>query len=369
MKICYITCEGKPVLSKRWLKFFKDNGHEVHWFSLVDIEEIHLGDDIKGVNFYRIGKSKLKPVSILKGIFEFRKALKKIKPNLIHAHYAGLPGTVAAFSGFHPFVLTSWGSEILINPKKSFLAKIFIKFVLKKADLITCDAQHMVTAMRDLGGDEDKMKIIRFGVDTNKFFLSKDKAKVRNELGVKNVETIISIRSLEPVYNIETLILSIPAVVREVPNAQFLIFGDGSERKMLENLAKELKIENNIRFFGWVRNEDLPLCFQASDVYVSTSLSDAGIASSTAEAMASELPVVITNNGENKDWVKDNFSGFLILVKSPSVLAEKIIYLLKNKERRVEMGKEGRKVILEKNDYHGEMLKMEKLYEKVIFRN
>ncbi len=98
------------------------------------------------------------------------------------------------------------------------------------------------------------------------------------------------------------------------------------------------------------------------DVYVSTSLSDAGLAASTAEAMACGLPVVITDFGDNRKWIEDGESGFIVPLKDPKALAEKIIYLLKNKDIRREFGMRNRKIIEEKNNYYREMEKMENSY-------
>jgi len=102
-----------------------------------------------------------------------------------------------------------------------------------------------------------------------------------------------------------------------------------------------------------------------ADIYVSTSLSDSGLAASTAEAMASGLPVIVSDSGDNRQWVDDNKGGFVIPLKSPEILAEKIIYLLKNKTLLKSFGEYNRKIIEERNNYHKEMGKMEKLYEEI----
>jgi len=117
---------------------------------------------------------------------------------------------------------------------------------------------------------------------------------------------------------------------------------------------------------GLVLNDDLPGYLRLADIYVSTSLSDGGIASSTAEAMACGLPVVITNTGDNREWVKDEENGFLIPVKNPEILAEKIIYLLGNKDVCKKLGHNGREIIIKRNNYYKEMAKMEGIYYKLV---
>jgi len=101
-------------------------------------------------------------------------------------------------------------------------------------------------------------------------------------------------------------------------------------------------------------------------VYVSTSLSDAGLAASTAEAMACELPVIITDFGANAEWIQDGKNGFLVPMKNSKSLADKIIVLLKDKNLREKFGKKGRQLIKERLDYDTEMSKMERIYEELI---
>jgi glycosyltransferase involved in cell wall biosynthesis len=177
---------------------------------------------------------------------------------------------------------------------------------------------------------------------------------------------VISLRNLEPIYDVETLIRAIPLVLKEVPDVKFIIVGKGSEEEKLKNLAKELRISESVRFVGFIPNDELPKYLRTVDVYVSTSLSDAGISASTAEAMACGLPVIITKTGENEKWIEDGENGFLIPVKNSEILAEKIIFLLENKNVAQKIGIAARKTIEERNSYFREMSKMEKIYEEII---
>jgi glycosyltransferase involved in cell wall biosynthesis len=173
------------------------------------------------------------------------------------------------------------------------------------------------------------------------------------------------LRTLEPIYDVETLILGIPYILKDVPEAKFIIAGRGPEEGKLRHLAKSLGVMESISFVGYIPSEEIPQYLESSDIYVSTSLSDAGIAASTAEAMASGLPVIITNSGENRLWVQDGESGFLIPVKNPQILAERIVTLLKREDLRIKFGEGGRKVIKEKNNYYVEMAKMETIYKEL----
>ncbi|MDI6735237.1 MAG: glycosyltransferase family 4 protein [bacterium] len=361
MKICFLA-GANSVHSKRWIKYFAERGHEIHWLSLAPSTE----GNIENVRLYLIKELPgFSPLNILHYLSDIKRLIKKIKPDILHVHYAGLNGMLGALTGFHPFVLTAWGSDVLIAGK-SMIKKTLVKFALTKADLITCDANHMIEAMTKLGIDNKKINLIYFGVEADKF---KPQAKNEDLLarwGVNDSPVIISLRSLEPIYDIETLIRSIPYVLKEFPKARFVIAGAGSSEEYLKRLDESTGVMDSVRFIGRYSNDELPTYLASSDVYVSTSLSDAGIAASTAEAMAAGVPVVITNSGENKEWIKDGENGFIVPVKRPEVIAEKIIYLLANEALRRRIGQEGRKTIEEKNNYYREMEKMEKLYRELV---
>ncbi|OGZ18938.1 MAG: hypothetical protein A2175_02295 [Candidatus Nealsonbacteria bacterium RBG_13_42_11] len=363
MKICFLAGTDS-IHSKKWIGYFADRRNEIHCISLTK----NKFSIIKNVKFYSLKGFSLKPLDILFNAITVKKLIKKINPDVLHAHYAGVNGVLAALSGFHPFVLTVWGSDILIAPKSNII-KPLIKFSLKKADLITCDGENTREAMINLGIDASKIKIIYFGVNAQKFTISPKNENLIKELRIKNCPVVISLRNLEPIYDLETLVKAVPLVLKEFSEAKFIIIGRGSEEEKLKKLAKDLKITDSIRLLGFISNDKLPKYLRVADIYVSTSLSDGGISASTAEAMASGLPVVITDSGDNKKWIKDGENGFVIPIKNPEILAKKTIYLLKNENIRLKSGEINRKIIEEKYNYYKEMSKMEKIYEEIIKKN
>lgn len=352
----------------KWVKYFSDNGHKVHLVSYdlpregkIDNINLHLIGKKLPFRFWRLNTLINLPLALI----QTKRLIKRINPDIVHAHYVTSYGHLALLSGFHPLVITAWGSDILVAPKESLITKWNVKYVLKKAQLITCDAEHMKEAMIELGVDSSKIRIINFGIDTRKFSPGKKNQEIKDKLKIFNSPIVISLRSLEPIYDISTLIKSVPFVLKEVPETKFIIIGNGSEKKNLKRLAESLGVLKAIRFIGWISNEKLPSYLRISDVYVSTSLSDGGISSSTAEAMACGLSVVITNGGDNKKWVRDNKEGFTVPVRKSKILAEKVIYLLKNKEIREKFSKDARQMIEQRNNYYKEMEKIEEIYKNL----
>jgi len=276
LTICFFG-EAKPedVFTLRWAKFFSDKGHKVYLFSYSPFK----GNEVKEINLFLLGKKF--PISVWPfntilnlppTIGYVKRILKEIKPDVIHSHCVTSYGTLASLTGFHPFVLTAWGSDILITAHSNFITKIGTKNALKKADFITCDAEHMKSAMEKLGADKNKIKIIYFGVDTRKFSPGPKDGQLLKKWGFNhNDKIVISLRSLEPIYNVETLLRAASVVLKKIPDLKFVVAGKGTEEEMLKKLAEELKISNSVRFVGWVKNDELTNYLRSADIYVSTS--------------------------------------------------------------------------------------------------
>lgn len=368
MKICYIASPG--IHTNRWLKYFADTGHEIHLITSakpsdggIDNVKLHLlkrfGPHTRVVNYL---------INSLPLFIQFKRLVSNINPDIIHAHQIMDTTLLGAVGRFHPYVVTPWGSDVLIASQRSRASRWIAKYVLKRADLITCSAENLKEASIRLGAGPQKIKLIYFGTDTRKFNPGQRDERLREKLGIQGSPVIISLRRFEPIYNVESLITAVPLVLKEVPEAKFLLVEKGSQEAELKRLAESLGVADSVRFVGWVPGDDLPRYIASADIYVSTSLSDGGLAASTAEAMACGLPVIITDVADNRKWVEDGVNGFIIPLKVPQVLASRIIRLLGDKETRERFGSINRGIITERNNWEKEMGKMGKLYEELMER-
>lgn len=357
MRICYLA-GGRSVHVQKWVRFFAERGYDVYLATFNETSQIE-GVKVRKLRYF----SKLAyPFRIL----TVRKAIKEINPDILHAHYVSHYGVYGALSGFKPFVVTVWGSDIFIDPKKSMAKKYFVKYALKKADLITTDSLSSMKTIVDFGVDEEKVKLIVHGVDLGVFHPIENNEEFKKELCIRqNYQVVISTRNLERVYDIGTLIKAIPYVIDECPNTYFLIVGDGTLRHHLEELACKLGVAENVRFVGSVSNREMPKFLGSSDIYVSASLSDTRSVS-LLEAMACGLPVVVTDLEGNKECVKEEVNGFLFSKGDFKALGEKIIYLLGDEDTRRRFGVINRRYVEKEGSYEKEMKKMEKLYKELV---
>ena len=364
MKIALLATADSPH-SGRWANFFAERGHQVHWISLVPFDGIFGGPTVPGITRHHLGPTPRGPLGIWRTVGAVKQVLRAVQPDLLHAHYLGLYGMVAALTGFHPFVGTAWGSDVVVAGK-SWYKRPILKWILARTDVLTCDANHMKEAMVKLGVPPDKITVIFFGTDTRKFRPGLDRDAFRRRFANGDHPLIVSTRSLEPIYDIPTLLRAAPLVLKDAPETRFMVVGRGSLRESLEAEAKALGLDGKLGFVGAVTGQEMPLCVAAGDIYVSTSLSDGGLAASTAEAMAAELPVVVSDSADNREWVAEGKGGYLFPVSQPATLAERILHLIRHPEERRQFGAFNRKVIQERNDYYVEMEKIERLYERTI---
>lgn len=366
MKLCFIA-DVSSIHGWRWARYFVNSGHEVHLIS----SERPQGVVINGAKLHVLNQVPFRPkilssvINLAFGAIQVRKLLKEIRPDILHAHYITDNGVMAAMTRFHPLVLSPWGSDVLIDPKRFILFIPFIKYALNKADLVFCNSETLKEVTLKLGTSESKVRNAVFGVDTQQFSPEKRDEGLKTKLGISGAPTVISIRGLDPVYNVEMFIRAMPLVLNEMPETRFIIGGIGKQEKYLHNLANSLGVSGTIRFTGLIPPDEMPKYLASSDVYVSTSISDS-TALSQKEAMACELPPVVTEIRGNQELITEGENGFFVPVGDCGMLAMKIVYLLKNKEIREKVGKAGRKLIMESAEYRTEMAKAERIYKELL---
>lgn len=365
MRICYLA-DASSVHTHKWARYFVERGHETH---VISFENARVGGAtvhvLKLPVLVRNATFPLKMASV----YRIKALIRRIKPDILHAHYVTNYGLFGALCNFKPFVLTAWGSDILIVPGERLLLIIkryIAKYVLRKADLITSDSISATRAVVGFGVDEKKVKLIIHGVDLRLFRPVENREEFKKDLRLpESHQVVISSRSLKPIYDVSTLIRAVPYVIDRCPNTCFLIVGDGTLRHQLEELACKLGVIEYVRFVGSIPNEEMPKFLRLSDIYVSTSLSDTRSVS-LLEAMACALPVVVTDFDGNRECVEDEVNGFLFPKGDFRMLAEKIVYLLRDKHIKRKFGVVNRRIVEKEADYEKEMSKMEKLYKDLI---
>lgn len=323
MHICFIG-DVKSIHVVKWAQYFARKDYRV---SLISDRE----NKIDGVETFDIGEclsgAYIRYLSATSQIYKKRNAIKrilrKIKPDIIHAHYATNYGFLAAISGYRPFILTLHGSDILADYSRNTLSKFFVNYAVKKADVVTSPSKTITQKVAPLRTND--VHTVQYGVDTNKFCRSKDVITSDKE------KTVISTRHLTDKYDVKILINAIPLILDKVPDARFLIVGEGEKRHLFATEVKKMGYPERVEFLGAIPNEKMPDVLNKASIYVSTSPSD-GLSISLLEAMSCGLFPVVTNIPGNREVIHDGVNGILFPVGDVSMLAEAIVSVLKNTE-------------------------------------
>jgi len=211
-----------------------------------------------------------------------------------------------------------------------------------------------------------KISYIPNGVDTERFKPNPEgRLKVRRELGV-NGFVWLAVGRFDPPKDYPNMLQAFARVVHNNPNAVLLIAGDGPLRKDIEIMAQEFGIKERVKFLG-IRC-DISQLMNAADAYVMSS-SWEGMPNVLLEASATELPVVATDVGGNREVVVDGVTGFLVPPRNSEALAEAMLRMMNlPEEKRREMGKAARKHVEENFSLDHVVDLWEALYKELLER-
>ena len=304
-------------------------------------------------------KGSLNKILYLAAMPRIKKIIKQYKPDLLHAHYASSYGLLGMLTGFHPYIVSVWGSDIFTFPKGSLWKSAIIRTLFNKADKILSTSNFMVAEIKKY--TDKQILVTPFGIDTEQFM-------PRNVESIFRDEEIVlgTIKSLEPQYGIEYLLKAFKIVKENNPKLplKLLIVGGGSLEKLLKNLAVELNISNDTDFIGFVKYSEIKDYHNMIDIYVALSVfDDESFGVAILEAGASEKPVIVSEMGGLTEVVENRVTGLVVPAKNPEKAAEALEYLVKNKGERVRMGKAARERILNKYDFRQNLEQMYQIYD------
>ena len=144
-----------------------------------------------------------------------------------------------------------------------------------------------------------------------------------------------------------------------------IILGDGTHRPFCEKLSKKLKLDDRVRFMGFVPQEELKNFYRECTIMAISSVWPEPFATIGMEAMRYGIPVVAFDAGGIKDWLKDGQNGFLVPWMDRDEYAARLEQLLKNKSLAREMGDRGRQMVDEHYSFSAYILGLEAMFQKV----
>lgn len=372
MRICYVS-NNLEVTDNKILKELIKHDYDVHVVSIKKreiksenkIEGIQYCELIEEQKFYENRLHGFNPLWFFAAYRFVKKIIAQTEPDVLHGGYASICGFICALTKFHPFLLMPWGSDVLVYPQKSIAIKKLVAYAIKNADMITCDAERIKKIIVNrFNFDSDKIVVFPRGIDINLFSPCRD-SNIRDKFQWRNNKIIICTRQHKNIYGIEYLIDAIPKIVEKEPLARFLFIGEGPLTIEYKKRIKKLRIEEYVKFLGFIKNEFLPQYLNSADIYVSPSLSD-GSSLCLLEAMACSLPVVVTDVEAILEWIKDGYNGLVCAKRKSDCIAEKILLFLSNEKMRGEMGQINYTIARDRADWNRNFSKLENIYNRLL---
>ncbi|HEV7231237.1 MAG TPA: glycosyltransferase, partial [Bacteroidia bacterium] len=269
-------------------------------------------------------------------------------------------GLLGAISGFHPFAISSWGSDVMDFPNRSAMHRILLRNNFKKADLLLATGQTIAACVQALSNRP--VVIVPFGIDMNVF------RPAPRGLGYAESDIVIgTVKALEPVYGINVLIEAFARVSKNHPKLplKLLIAGGGSRMDEYKKLSLKLGIDDQTRFAGRIEFEEVPKFHQAIDVFANLSLNESfGV--SVLEASACAKPVVVSTAGGLKEVILPGTTGLAVAPGDVNAAADAISILVSDSVLRKKMGEAGMRFVAENYNWDTCVMKMEASYRQLL---
>lgn len=362
MKICFIV-GAKNIFFERYCEYLVSKGHDIHVIpsSMPDKE-------IKDATYHNLGEVKERRIfsQFLRNIRVRQFIRKHLKPDIVSAFFIHQYGWTAAFADYHPFILHIMGSDLLISPK---LKKILGYFAIKKADCIISESETIKNIASKYRNSDKNNHVVQFGVRLDLFKPHLNVGELRKELNLKDGPVIISPRNNHPIYNHDIVIKAFANVLKSERKCYLLLkVQDADKKNELQGIARESGVLDNVRFFGFVPLDELPLYYNLADVCVSVPSSDS-VPVTLQEAMACGVPPIVSDLTAVKEWVQDGVNGYVVQIRDVNCLAKAILKILDSKNNRKKFVRLNLELVKEKSDFYKNMEEMIKIYKSSLFVN
>lgn len=300
-----------------------------------------------------IGRSIVTPKTLLR-LIKFARRLRQEEVSLLHCYLprANLLGAVAGKIAGVPTVLISKRS---LEPSTNIirLADVWADAVLANSRQVW---RHAVEVEKCR---PDKLRLLVNGIDIERY-------RNASGNGLHHQGPVVgTVLRLEPIKGPKVFIESAKRILDEMPEARFVIVGDGSTRAELERLGRSLGLGDRIRYLG--ERDDVEAILPSFSLFILPSLVE-GMSMALLEAMAAARPIVATAVGGNLDLIRDGENGLLVPPGNPEAMARAAVQLLKNPASAKRLGQAAQTVVVNHHSADSMVRRLEEIYNELLQR-
>jgi L-malate glycosyltransferase len=298
----------------------------------------------------------------LAAAWRLSRLIKQVTPDVVHAHDS------------HAVAMAALALSMSTLPRKPpLIAARRVDFHLRGSALsrwkyrqvscFICVSEAIRRMLIADGVPEDRLVTVNEGIDLERIAAAPP-ANLHEELWLPHHAPVVgNVAALVPHKGQRHLVEAAQIVGRRVPDARFIIAGEGELRSALERQIKEHRLEKHVLLLGF--RPDVLSLHKAFDIFVMSSVTE-GLGTSLLDAMACGKPIVATAAGGIPEVVRDRETGFLVPPRDHHAMARAIVTLLGDPALRHRMGEAGRTFVCER--FSAERMVRDTLgvYERVV---
>ena len=298
----------------------------------------------------------------LSAAWRLSRVIKQLRPDIVHAHD---PHGVAMAA------LALSMSTQLVKPRLVAARRVdfrlgrnaLSRWKYRQVDLYVCASEAIRQILLHDGVPPGRTVTVHEGIDIAHVDAA-PRADLHGELWLPHHAPLVgNVAALVPHKGQRHLIEAAAAVVRQVPDARFIIAGQGELRESLEHQIKHLHLEKHVILAGF--RSDVLSVHKAFDIFVMSSVTE-GLGTSLLDAMACGKPIVATRAGGIPEVVVDGETGFLVPPRDPHAMADAIVRLLQDPALRERMGTAGLKRVRERFTSEVMVSNTVRVYERLL---
>lgn len=348
MKVIYFSLDYTPH-DHRFLSALANSEHEVYYVRLQrgkrQTEDRPVPERIRQVPWAG-GQTTFEWRQLPRLVWDFRRLVHEIKPDLIHAGPIQTCAFIAILSGFRPVLTMSWGFDLMKDVERGRWWRFATRYTLERSSYFTSDAGVTRDKAVAYGMDPARTVVFPWGVNLASF----QPTPRENPPGAEAGFTLFCNRSWEPNYGVDVLARAFVRVARQREDVSLLLLGGGSQGALIRRILEAGGVLERVSFPGQVPQKDLPRFYRMADVYISASHVD-GSSVSLMEALACGLPCLVSDIPANREWVREGANGWLFSDGDEAALAEKIMAAMRERAGLAEIGRTARQSAEEKADW------------------
>lgn len=332
--VCYPTFGGSGVLATELGKALADKGHQVHFITYQQPVRLSVFNTNIFYHEVRVPSYPLfdyppYEIALASNMVD---VILNHDLDLLHVHYA-IPHASAAYMAQQivakkgrkiPFITTLHGTDITLVGRDSTYEPV-VTFSINESSAITAVSQNLKDETNQWFKIDKEIEVIHNFVDTSRFN-KKPIGAFKKVIAPNNEKIFVHASNFRKVKRVQDVIKTFAEVHKVLPS-RLLMIGDGPERPLMEDLCKELGVQDSVKFLG--KQEQMEEILLVSDIFLLTSEYESfGLAA--LEAMAAKVPVISTNAGGLPEVNIHGVTGYTADVGDVETMSKHAIELLQN---------------------------------------